>query len=1062
MKTTAEKSSTTTSTHTSQQQPFFTGSSPAAKGADVTVSSEVVDLSSGVFNPSETVQAEINAQKGKGLDVRVKSKGLTNEGLIKIKADSHKKYDSVAKGYMPLQNNWLNKLGGAFICFSVRDGAITGGYATLQQKGGDANDWLQALRKNTELLGGLGLKIANPPSPVNKYESGKLTLGVTNLGVEVGGFVDAKFNLALENNADPKIDATAKINVKGITEGELKLDNTQGGLTGEIALGINLNAFSGNAKVKYLADGSIDISGKAGYNANKLSGEIQFVATDVDSANNFAKSSIAAAGGQSKIQDAPPPAPVPIPKPGKKQRGIAASGQLAFNLTQWFAGTVFVVVDAEGHVTVIGRIVPPAEIELFKQRNWDVELINFEAKAYYGLPVIGNLNLFAGISLSALASLGPAKIYAIEILGTYSTDPTIQKDIRISGSINISAYAGLRLRAQGGAGIEIASHDLKFGVGVNADIGVKAYADARPTIGYRDPGEFYVSGTLEMVAQPMLGLSGDFFIQLETPWWSPLSDHKWTWPLFSKEWPLTDPIGINAIVKEYVLGSGQAPEIELKKPEFDPSKFMTNMVDRTLPDKSGGAGAGKGSFKEDGSIQPPVVPPKKPAPKQPETKAGKRGKAPTKGKSAVPDPEGAKELANAKLLQKSAESLEQLQKKGELTREDIKRELKKVKIKGVEYVVQDQGKSMVVTPRMQGKPGKSITFNVKESGKPNKQDERDEQQKLSDLHKAMGEATELENIPHITEEEIKKGLPAIKKKHNMESLELVVDSQSELKETVHIVGRINPDEKTRAKEIDKLWKASKSSVPVYGSLEGGFGSSVDIASLTKDHPAGSGPSAGGGHWEALRQRMDGGSTYYVRGHLLNDNLGGSGGEWRNLAPLTQATNNRSAVSMLHTFESNVKTAVQSGDSVEFKVTMTYGRGKRSAAIADALEIEPASEGTKIAAIITAEQFVPKTVKCAAEKIGVGKSRTNIAKSTVENSIDTDLDHYATEAIPKTIVNINKASKEKLMTLNGVTATIANEVIKMRPIADRDKFIAVIGEAAWHKMVSTAGISIRFK
>src|SRR5262249_24682480 len=252
--------------------------------------------------------------------------------------------------------------------------------------------------------------------------------------------------------------------------------------------------------------------------------------------------------GLENVQAAAPPEPVPAPKPGKKSRALAATGQLAFNLTNWFAGTVHVVVDGEGKITVIGKIAPPAEIELFKQRDWDKELIKFEAKAYYGIPVVGDLNLFANISLHAIAMLGPAKICNIEVLGTYSTDPEIQKNIQISGSINISAYAGLRLRAEGGAGIEILSHDLQFGIGLNAEVGVKAYAEARPTIGFRDPGEFYISGTLEMIAQPMLGLGGDFFIELETPWWSLLTDHKWTWPLFSKEWPLTDPIGLNASV----------------------------------------------------------------------------------------------------------------------------------------------------------------------------------------------------------------------------------------------------------------------------------------------------------------------------------------------------------------------------------------------------------------------------------------------------------------------------------------------------------------------------------
>jgi hypothetical protein len=56
---------------------------------------------------------------------------------------------------------------------------------------------------------------------------------------------------------------------------------------------------------------------------------------------------------------------------------------------------------------------------------------------------------------------------------------------------------------------------------------------------------------------------------------------------------------------------------------------------------------------------------------------------------------------------------------------------------------------------------------------------------------------------------------------------------------------------------------SASTPPEYGGLINGFGSSVKVARLTKSHPAGSGPSADGGHWNILRNRMDGGSTYYV-------------------------------------------------------------------------------------------------------------------------------------------------------------------------------------------------------
>jgi hypothetical protein len=684
-------------TGTSNVQRKAAGPDSPTRGADGerTVSSQVVDISAGTFNPSEKVKTEIEAQRHKGLIVRVVAKGLTREGEVKTRLSGRDQYASMARGSMPLLGPWAQQLGGMHLNITVENNAIAG-YASLKPGRGDPNDWLHAVKKDARLLGGAGLKVENPPKPVNKFENGKLTLGVTNLKVEVGGFLDAKFNVLVENANKPKIDAIANVDIKGMAKGTLALDNAQGKLAGQVSLAIQLKAFSGSAAVKYLADGTVDVSGKAAYGADKLSGEIQFVATDLDAANRFAKDAIAAAGGKQKVQDAPPPAPVPLPKPEKKSRGLAATGQLNFNLTQWFAGAVNVVVDAKGAVTVIGKIAPPAEIPLFGQKNWDKELIKFEAKAYYGIPVVGNLNLFANISLHALATLGPAKIYKIEVLGTYSTDPEIQKSIQISGSINISAYAGLRLAAEGGAAIEILSHDLKFGVGLNADVGVQAYAEARPTFGYREPDQFYISGTLEMVAQPMLGLSGEFFIELDAPWWSPVADHRWPWPLFSKEWPLSDPIGINATLKDYVLGSGKVPDIELKPPEFDPSKFMTTMVDDKLPNKSGGAGVGTGTFKDDGSVPKPTVAPKKPAPPKVTAKPGKKGPPPASGKSAKPDPKAQSDQLATKALK---DGLDGLKKNEPYSKTELNKALGalKTKVKGTPFNATRQGDKWIVT-----------------------------------------------------------------------------------------------------------------------------------------------------------------------------------------------------------------------------------------------------------------------------------------------------------------------------------------------------------------------------
>ena len=244
------------------------------------------------------------------------------------------------------------------------------------------------------------------------------------------------------------------------------------------------------------------------------------------------------------------------------------------------------IVDPKGFVTIIGKITPQKEFTLFEQKDYVKQLFKIEARAAYGLPVVGDIFIFANIGMDVFAKLGPAKFYNIVVDGTYSTDPDKAIDFSIRGSLNISAAAGARLRAEAGVGLEILDHDIKAGAGVNGIAGIKAYAEATPIIGYREKGapgedkkgEFYLRGELEVAAQPFLGLSGDLFIAIETPWWSPISDHKWTWPLFDKEWPLDTTMGLAASV-DYVFGSGQWPKFDLKPAEFSSDKFMTNLYE---------------------------------------------------------------------------------------------------------------------------------------------------------------------------------------------------------------------------------------------------------------------------------------------------------------------------------------------------------------------------------------------------------------------------------------------------------------------------------------------------
>jgi hypothetical protein len=180
--------------------------------------------------------------------------------------------------------------------------------------------------------------------------------------------------------------------------------------------------------------------------------------------------------------------------------------------------------------------------------------------------------------------------------------------------------------------------------------GIRGYVEATPTIGYRElaepvegeEGQFYIHGHMELAAQPFLGLGGELFIELDSPWWSPAPDKRWPWPLGELEYPLPGAFGIGADV-DYVIGSPDLPEIEFTDVDFNAEKFMTDVLhDKVTPestpaeqDKPGDWKEGAGAAGAEATSTDPAAKDTQGAPAEGEAPAGKQ----EPGEAEVPNPE---------------------------------------------------------------------------------------------------------------------------------------------------------------------------------------------------------------------------------------------------------------------------------------------------------------------------------------------------------------------------------------------------------------------------------------
>lgn len=613
----------------------------------------VVDLVGGApFAAPEPVTEYLAAKGGKPAPVRVRLPDVA-AGTLDVRQT--RKGPETAGGWqgIPLLLPVLAPLRGAGIepvlAIRIRDGTVEGhaSIATKRLRPGSTEKLVETMEKHADLLGWVGLESLNLSGVTNTLDGPTLRVGVKNVRFRVARFLDAQGSLELANGS-VVFDATATGKVAGLGSIVVPIRRMPDGtLAGEVTVAVTLKGFTGEV-VAAFKGGLVDVRGTVGYANEKFDGRVTIIATDATSAKEIVAGQIPgqpppapAAGAEAAASPTPAAEPTAGPKPGP--RVVAGWGRVNAHLAEWLNGEALVVIDPKGHVTVVGKITPVMKKPLFPQKNYSKELFSPpELRASYGLPVIGNIYLFAGATLSAEAKLGPATLTRMEMVGTWSTDPGVLQSFGLTGTLNVSAYAGLKLTLEGGAGVEILDHDVKFGVAVGALAGIKGYVEATPRIGYRelvDPlagkkGEFFIGGHLEIAAQPFLGLSGELFVELDSPWWSPAPDKRWPWPIGSLEYPLPGQFGIGADV-EHVLGSDTWPQIEFGKVDFDTEKFLTDLVDDEVPAKSGAAGDKQGTFQD----ALPAAPSAEPHPAVPETAVPKTGKAPAgKAKGKAPKP----------------------------------------------------------------------------------------------------------------------------------------------------------------------------------------------------------------------------------------------------------------------------------------------------------------------------------------------------------------------------------------------------------------------------------------
>jgi hypothetical protein len=192
-------------------------------------------------------------------------------------------------------------------------------------------------------------------------------------------------------------------------------------------------------------------------------------------------------------------------------------------------------------------------------------------------------------------------------------------------------------------------------------------------------------------------------------------------------------------------------------------------------------------------------------------------------------------------------------------------------------------------------------------------------------------------------------------------------------------------------------------------------------------------------YDVLALRRGGGSTYYKKGHLLNQELKGMG-TWNNLTPLTTQANSTHEGQV----EAIVKAALDSGAIIEYIVRPVYS-GRRN----DRVTLKAAMEAANVSSlevkkrIVDAEDHVPTALECRAWRLNEALTRVQpIVSIIIPNTVARGVHDYEVDGeshFSQVNIDFSVDRESKMITYGNINPSLARLIVNARSQQPNGRF-----------------------
>jgi hypothetical protein len=268
------------------------------------------------------------------------------------------------------------------------------------------------------------------------------------------------------------------------------------------------------------------------------------------------------------------------------------------------------LVDPRGDITARGVLRMPREYVLVPGYRVGAKPLIDQSWRLAGADVFPGVggDISAFVKVTPWAGIGPFSLRDLVADGTYSTRDDTGTEIKLAGSLNASAAAGMKAEAGIEAAITIGVHlpwplpDLtvsptSFKAGFAGEAVIRGYVDARPEIKVekRKPDSDPSSSPLKYSIHGELHVAGEIIVKLGASVGIDVPDLLSKTGSVGAEYPLARG-GISVTI-DHEFGSDKLPQYRFDPINFDPNKFVRDMRSGRRP-APGKARTLRGDFRE--------------------------------------------------------------------------------------------------------------------------------------------------------------------------------------------------------------------------------------------------------------------------------------------------------------------------------------------------------------------------------------------------------------------------------------------------------------------------------